>query len=455
MLIDTHCHLDFKEFDIDRDEVINRAREAGVKAIIDVGSSIEGTRRALELASAYDFIYATLGVHPHEAITVTDKVIYDFRELSRNKKVVAIGEVGLDFYRNLSPRDAQEAAFRKFIRLAQELDLPLVIHAREAASEVIKILREEKKDNFRGVMHCFSGDEKFLRECLDLGLYISFTCSLTFKNAEDLREVAKIVPIEKVLLETDAPYLAPQKLRGHRNEPSYLQYLVDQWVELTGLTKNDIERITSHNANDIFKLFPPEKAQIAYEIRNSLYLNITNECTNLCNFCIRSKTDFIKGHNLMLDKEPTVDEILKAIDDPVKYNEIVFCGYGEPTMRLDVIKAVAKWVKGQGARVRLITNGHGDLINSRSIVGELSGLIDKVSVSLNAEAEEKYNEICSPKFGPPSFKNVVKFIKDCVKAKIDTEVTCLDLEGVDIEKCEALAKSAGAKFRLRQYGVTG
>ena len=455
MLIDTHCHLDFKDFDIDRDDVIDRAQKAGVTAIIDVGSSIEGTRRALELAKSRDIIYATLGVHPHEATTVTDKVISDFRELAKNKKVVAIGEVGLDFYRNLSPKDTQEAAFRKFIRLAQELDLPLVIHAREAANEVMKILREERKDNFRGVMHCFSGDEKFLKECLDLGLYISFTCSLTFKNAEDLREVAKIAPIEKVLLETDAPYLAPQKLRGKRNEPSYLQYLVDQWVEIIGLTKRDIERITTHNANELFRLSPPEKAQIAYEIRNSLYLNITNECTNLCNFCIRTKTDFVKGHNLMLDKEPTVDEILKAVDDPVKYNEIVFCGYGEPTMRLNVVKAVAKMLKAKGARLRLITNGHGDLINSRSIVGELIGLIDKVSVSLNAEEEDKYNEICSPKFGPTSFKSVVKFIKDCVIAKIETEVTCLDLEGVDIKKCEALAKSLGAKFRLRQYGVTG
>ncbi|MDO8593194.1 MAG: TatD family nuclease-associated radical SAM protein [bacterium] len=357
--------------------------------------------------------------------------------------------------RNDGSKAEQAAAFRKFIRLAQELDLPLIIHARDAADDVIRILKEERRENFRGVMHCFSGDKKFLKECLDIGLYISFTCSLTFKNADDLREVAKLAPIEKVLLETDAPYLAPQKFRGHRNEPAYLQYLADQWVELTGLAKNDIERITAHNANALFKLYPSGKPRIAYEIRNSLYLNITNRCTNLCNFCIRTKTDFVKGHNLMLDKEPTVGEILKAVGDPAKYDEIVFCGYGEPTMRLDEVKAVAKELKAKGVKLRLVTNGHGDLINSRPIAGELAGIIDRVSVSLNAETEEKYDKICAPKFGPGSFRRVLDFIKDCVKQGIETEVTCLDLEGIDIKKCEEFAGSAGAKFRLRRYGVTG
>ncbi len=464
MLIDTHCHLDFHDFDRDRDDVIDRAKKAGVKAIINVGSSIEGSSRALALAKSHDIVYATLGVHPHEAKSVTDEVIKDFKVLSgrahlsvpyNSSKVVAIGEVGLDYYRNLSPKDEQESAFRKFIRLAQELDLPLIIHSRDASGEVLRILKEERRDNFKGVMHCFSGDEDFLKECLELGLYISFTCNLTFKNAQGLRDAARVTPIERLLLETDAPFLAPQKYRGKRNEPAYLTHLVDEWIELTGLTRDDIERITTYNANDLFKLYPAEKAKIAYEIRDSLYLNITNRCTNLCNFCIRTKTDFVKGHNLMLDKEPTVDEILKAAGDPAKYNEIVFCGYGEPTMRLDEVKAIAKELKAKGAKLRLITNGHGDLINSRPIAAELSGIIDKVSVSLNAETEGKYNEICAPKFGPGSFRSVIGFIKDCVRHGIETEVTCLDIEGIDVNKCEEIARAAGAKFRLRRYGIVG
>jgi TatD DNase family protein len=455
MLIDTHCHLDFPDFDVDRDDVIDRARGAGVIAIIDVGSSIEGTRRAVELTKSHDIVYATLGVHPHEAKSVTEKVIADFRGLAEEEKVVAIGEVGLDFYRNLSPKEEQEAAFRKFIRLADELNLPLIIHARDAAADVLRILKEEKRKNFRGVMHCFSGDERFLKECIDLGLYLSFTCNITFKKADALRVVAKEVPVERLLLETDAPFLAPQKFRGKRNEPAYLPYLVEEWAVITGLTKNDIARITTHNANALFKLDTVESSKIAYEIRDSLYLNITNRCTNNCYFCIRNETNFVKGHNLMMEKEPSAEEILKAVGDPAKYREIVFCGYGEPTIRLDVVKAVAKELKARGAKVRLVTNGHGDLINSRPIAGELSGLIDRVSVSMNADTEEKYDEMCAPKFGRRSFKHVIDFIKDCAAQKIDTEVTCLDLEGVDIKKCEELARGAGAKFRLRRYGVTG
>ncbi|MDD5429039.1 MAG: YchF/TatD family DNA exonuclease [Candidatus Omnitrophica bacterium] len=455
MLIDTHCHLDFDDFAADRDAVIERAKQAGVGAIIDVGSSVEGSRRALKLAESSDIIYASLGVHPHDAKSVTDKVIADFKEMAKSDKVVAIGEVGLDFYRNLSPKEEQEAAFRKFIRLAGELDLPLIIHAREAAPEVIRILTEEKRNGLRGVMHCFSGDKDFLQRSLEIGLHISFTCNITFKNAGALREVVREVPTERLLLETDAPFLAPQKLRGKRNEPAYLTYLVKELASITGLSENDIARITTHNAASLFKLFPPEQSKIAYEIRDSLYLNITNRCTNNCDFCIRSATDFVKGHNLKLEKEPSADEILKAIGDPARYKEIVFCGYGEPTMRLDIVKTVAKEVKAKGARTRLVTNGHGDLINSRPIAGELAGLIDKVSVSLNADTQEKYDKICAPQFGPESFKRVVDFIKDCAGQKIETEVTCLDLPGVDIKKCEEIARSAGAGFRLRRYGVTG
>ncbi len=455
MLIDTHCHLDFNDFDMDRDDVIDRAKKIGVIGIINVGSSIDGTRRSIELAKAHDIVYATLGVHPHEAKTVSDKIITDFKALSKEKKVVAIGEVGLDFYRNLSTREEQESSFKKFIYLALDLNLPLIIHAREAGKEVLSILKKEMKSGIRGVMHCFSDDADFLKECIDLGLYVSFTCNLTFKNAKNLREAASNMPIEKLLLETDAPFLAPQEFRGLRNEPAYLTYLADEWAALLGLSTNDIARITTHNANRLFKLNPVEESKIAYEIRNSLYLNITNRCTNNCNFCIRTQTQFVKGHNLMLEKEPSVSDIIKAAGDPKKYKEIVFCGYGEPTMRLDVIKAVAKNLKSKGARMRLVTNGHGDLINSRPIAEELVDLIDRVSVSLDAEDEDKYNDICKPTFGQRTYKHVLEFIKACVDNGIETEVTCLTLPEVDVKKGGEIAKSIGARFRLRSYGVVG
>ncbi|MDO8536104.1 MAG: YchF/TatD family DNA exonuclease [Candidatus Omnitrophota bacterium] len=454
MLIDTHCHLDFKDFEQDRDVVIDRAVKAGVGRIINVASSIEGTRRSIELADKYDMVYASIGVHPHDAKTVTDGVIDEFRQLSEHSKVIAVGEVGLDYYRNLSPKDIQIGVFEKFVRLALELNLPLIIHSREANNDIISILK--KYSQLKGVMHCFSGDEKFLKECLDLGLHISFTCNLTFKNAKSLREVGKNVPVEKLLLETDAPYLSPEGLRGKRNEPANLKYLVDELSRITGLSKEDMERITTHNANELFGLgLDEERSKIAYEIRDSLYLNITNGCTNNCDFCVRAQTEFVKGHNLKLDKEPSVDEILKAVGDPKRYREIVFCGYGEPTMKLDVVKAVANELKKSGAAIRLVTNGHGDLINKRPIVKELVGLVDKISVSLDTDKEEMYNKICKPEFGAVTYKAILKFIKDCADSGVETEVTCLNLPGVDIQECERIAKGLGAGFRLRIYGVTG
>jgi TatD DNase family protein len=463
MIIDTHCHLDFKDFDQDRENVLDRARQVGVVRIINIGSSLDGTRRAVELSKKYDIIYASVGIHPHDAAAVTDEVFNELKRLAAGDKVVAIGEVGLDYYRNLSPKDRQVEVFKKFIQLAQESGLPLIIHSREVDEDLLNVLKDRHSrlttpnTQLKGVIHCFSGSEPFLKECLDLGLHISFTCNLTFKNAKKLRELAKTVPTERILLETDAPFLSPEGMRGKRNEPSYLTYLVEEWSRITNLTKNDIERITTHNANKLFKLgIDEERSKVAYQIRDSLYLNITNKCTNNCYFCVRAQTAFVKGHNLKLDKEPTADEVLKAVGpDPKKYREIVFCGYGEPTAKLDVVKAVAKNLKANGAVIRLVTNGHGDLINNRPIVKELVGLMDKVSVSLNTDNEKLYNKICKPEFGASTHSTVLKFIRDCVENHIDTEITCLNLPEVDMEACKAAAAALGASFRQRVYGVTG
>jgi TatD DNase family protein len=456
MLVDTHCHLDFKEFDADRDAVLERARAAGVGRIVDIGSSIEGSRRAVELASRYDIVYASVGVHPHHADTVTKEAFDELKVLARSPKVVAIGEVGLDYYRNLSPKKEQVSTFEKLATLAKESELPLVIHARECHDEALDILRGiYGSDRVNGVMHCFSQDKEFLRKCLEMGLYISFTCNITFKNAKSLRETARSMPVERLLLETDAPYLSPEGMRGKRNEPSSVAFLAEEWSKILSLSKEDIARITTHNANSLFSLGLEDGSKLAYKIRDSLYLNITNRCTNSCDFCIRSKTRFVKGHNLKLDDEPTVEDILKAVGDPKVYKEIVFCGYGEPTLRLDAVKAIAAKLKAMGARIRVVTNGHGDLINKRSIAPELKGLIDSFSVSLNADTRNVYDQFCKPEFGAASYDAVKTFIKSCIASGVGVEVTCLDLPGVDMDKCRKIAADLGASFRARHLGVVG
>lgn len=464
ILVDTHCHLDFPEFNEDRDEVIKRAGDAGVAYIINIGSSVEGSRRSAQLAGEYPMVYASVGIHPHYAKEVNGRIPAELKALVKNKKVVAIGEVGLDYYRNLSPKGLQRRLFLEFLDLAKENNLPVVIHAREAPPhmgrgeahrEVLEILKGRAHAP-RGVMHCFSADESYLKECLGLGLYISFTCNLTFKNAEGLRALAKSTPAERLLLETDAPFLAPQEMRGRRNEPAYLTYLRDAHARLRGLSDDDIARITTHNAKALFGLSLEEGPKIAYQIRDSLYLNITNECTNDCDFCIKEATDFVTGHNLRLKREPTIGEIISAVGDPSKYKEIVFCGYGEPMIRLDVVKEVSRNLKKRDARIRMVTNGEGNLIHNRSIVKELAGLIDKFSISLNVDTAESYDKVCRSRFGRGVFNKVKEFAKECRDAGMEVELTFLDLPGVDIKRCEHIAKDElKIGFRMRKLDTVG
>lgn len=252
MVIDTHCHLDFSEFDSDRDSVIKRAEEAGVGFFINVASSLEGSRKSVELASLYDKIFAAVGIHPHHADEVTGDMLLEITQLAGKGKVVAVGEVGLDYFKSPFSRQKQKELFTNFIELSKKMDLPLIIHNREAAGDTLDILRKTCKFPVRGVMHCFSGDEKFLYDVLEMGLSVSFTSNLTFKNAGRLREVAKRVPLRRLLLETDAPFLAPQKYRGKRNEPAYIFELRDILSELLGLSKPEIEKATTENAKQLF-----------------------------------------------------------------------------------------------------------------------------------------------------------------------------------------------------------
>ena len=252
MLIDTHCHLDFKDFENDREEVIRRAEACGVEGMINVGSSLESTSRSIELAEKYDFIYAAAGIHPHDADRTEASDLDLFRKTLDKKKIVAIGEIGLDYYKNLSSRENQKKLFINLLEEAKARALPIIIHNRDAHSDVLQILKDVMGEEIKGVMHCFSGDENILRECLDLGMSVSFTCNLTFKNAGKLREVAKNVPMERLLLETDAPFLAPQVFRGKRNEPAHVKYLAEEIAGIKGLSFDEVAGITSANARKLF-----------------------------------------------------------------------------------------------------------------------------------------------------------------------------------------------------------
>jgi TatD DNase family protein len=243
-------------------------------------------------------------------------------------------------------------------------------------------------------------------------------------------------------------------MRGKRNEPSFLLYTAKKIAELRGISLEDIDRLTSLNAKRLFKISSLPEPTIAYKIRDNLYLNITNRCTNAWSFCVRFHTDYVKGHNLRLPEEPTSLDLIKAIGDPTQYKEIVFCGYGEPTIRLEVIKEVSKWIKEKGGRVRINTNGHGNLINKRNILPELKGIVDSLSISLNAPDDETYERICRPSF-KGAFQAVIEFIKEAKKYIPDVVVTVVQMEGLDIDACKRLADQLGVKLRIRRLDVVG
>jgi TatD DNase family protein len=260
-IIDTHCHLADRKLDADLDAILQRAAEAGIGTIVSVGaiSSIETDRRTVEIAEAHPHVYAAIGVHPHDAKDCDDERVRQLRELAQSKKVVAIGESGLDFHYMHSPVEAQEASLRGHLELAGELGLPIVIHCRNAEERLAAIVREVGMPSRGGVIHCFTGNRDAAREFVALGFLISFSGIVTFRNAREVQEAAPTVPDDRVMVETDAPYLAPEPYRGKRNEPAFVRRTLELLAKLRGIEPEQLAMTTSENARRLFHL--PMKIQ--------------------------------------------------------------------------------------------------------------------------------------------------------------------------------------------------
>ena len=251
-MIDTHAHLNDPKFAADLDEVISRARGAGVERIVVCGYDLASSREAVEMAARYEEVYATVGVHPHDARSFDQDALRELEELSRSAKVIAIGETGLDFHYDFSPRPAQIAAFEAHIELAGRVGLPVVVHSRESNPEALQVIGPSAANIAGCVFHCFSGDEEFARRVVDAGFHIGIDGPITFGSSEKLRKVVQGAPLERLLIETDSPYLAPVPHRGKRNEPGYLVHIAEEVARIRGLAVEDIARITSENARRLF-----------------------------------------------------------------------------------------------------------------------------------------------------------------------------------------------------------
>ncbi len=457
-LVDSHLHLDLAQFDEDRDSVVSRAGEANVICLVNPGRNLESSRRVIELSESYPQVYAGVGVHPHHASTTDATVKEKLRQIARHPRVVAIGEIGLDYYRNLSPPDIQRQVFRDYLRLARELNLPAIVHCRDAFEDVCATIEEEKSETLSGVLHSFSGDEDSAFRLLDAGFHISFSGQITYRKSDSLRAVAQKVPIEKALVETDAPFLTPQPRRGQRNEPAFVWHVAEELARIKGLSSEDVARITTGNVRRLFGVGPePEPARIAYKIRNSLYLNITSQCTNECSFCRRLTNPVVKGHNLRLETEPTFDEIIAAIASHDHFDEVVFCGYGEPLVRLDIVVQVAQHLRENGIfNLRVDTNGQANLIHKRNIVPELAKFVPSFSVSLNAPNAEEYQRLCRSRYGPAAYEAVKGFIRECKRYGAAVVASVVAVPGIDIEACRSVAEDElGVPLRVREYNNVG
>lgn len=456
-LVDSHAHLDSKPFTADLDDVIARAKENGVAHILTVGCDLESSRASVDLAIRYPCVYASVGIHPHDANQVNDQVIAELARIIESvDKVVAVGETGLDFYRDRSPHDQQKEAFRRHIRLAKDTGKPLIIHDRDAHDDVVKIMQEENAAEAGGVLHCFSGDLEMARKCVEMGFYISFAGPLTYPKNDALRNIAEALPVDVMLVETDCPYLSPQNWRGKRCEPAFVRSTAEKLAEVKGLTLEDVSRITSLNAWRLFGIGEVDQnTRIAYVIRNSLYLNITNRCTNSCTFCAKFSDFTVKGHQLCLEREPTVEEVMKAIGDPSAYDEVVFCGYGEPLLRLDLVKEIAGYLKQNDITVRINTDGQANLVYGRNILPELAGLVDSISVSLNAPDAATYQEICQSEYGEQGYTALKEFLGDAKKHIPSVTATAVALPGIDIKACRKVAEELQVEFRERVYNEVG
>ncbi len=483
-MIDSHCHLEMSEFDSDFKEVLKRMSETGVTHAVSIGSLAQNERieKTIEIIGLHDNIYTTLGIHPKSPYPYKDmggipKLFEKYYSKNR-KKIVAIGEIGLDYFLpDISKVDfekiriKQKELFKYQLELASVNRLPVIVHIRDAYEDAADILKEYVKNPdgfFGGVIHCFSSVEPAVAgDFLKMGFFISFSGNITYKKNDGLRAAAKEIPAEKILIETDSPYLAPQSFRGKRNEPSYIRFVLDTIAGEKGIERERLNGLTVQNTVNLFSLkgvggFYPG---VAYKIGNSVYINLTNKCTNRCTFCPKyqgGKSNFcVQGYNLELKKEPSVSEVISSVFRYYNFDEVVFCGLGEPTLRIETLKKIAKAVKAAGAggiKVRLDTDGLANAVYGRNISAELEGLIDSVSISLNAQNSALYNSICDPQIinkGIDAYASVLEFVKESKKHIENVTVTAIDLPGVDITFIENLAKNLGVNFKLRHYNDVG
>ncbi|UCH78720.1 MAG: TatD family hydrolase [Candidatus Coatesbacteria bacterium] len=456
LLADTHAHLEHDDFAADVDAVVGRAREAGVRYLVVPVCAAADAARGLDLARRHEEVYFAAALHPNCGLPLDADEKAGLREaLARGQAeglAVAVGECGLDYHYLALPREQQLEILRWHLALARELDLPVILHQREAQEDLQRTLETEGVPPRGGVLHCFSGDAAYYRWARDRGLFVSFTGNVTFggKARPPASSFAEL-ELATTMLETDTPYMTPVPHRGTRNEPAYLPLVAAGVAAAAGRAGDDVAAETTLAARTFFGLPPDFGGAVVYRYRKAQYVNLTNRCTNDCSFCVRNFAAGVGGVELRLRMEPTAAEVLAALGEVAAAEEVVFCGYGEPTLRWEVVKEIARALKRRGGRVRLNTNGSAALTQGRDVTPELAGLVDRVSVSVNAPDAAAYQRLCRPGApGEEAWRAVEEFVQGARRHVPEVVVTAVAEEAVAPEAMEALARRWGVGFRLRR-----
>lgn len=448
LLFDTHCHLHFDDFRPDLETVVNRAFDAGVRGIlvpsIDLASSIRSS------SIAHDFgLWSAPGFHPNHLEGATDHAFREVTGLALLPQTAAVGETGLDFYRDRFPRDVQTHWFQKHIDLSRDLALPLVVHSRGAEGAVLDVL--PGNPGFPVILHSWCGSPDVTSRAVKRGFYFGVTGAVTYRKSLMARNLG-LIPREMVLAETDAPFLPPEPHRGGRNEPALTTLTAARMAREWNLSVGEAFSILWNNSLRAFRLAPGNRrTHLVYPMDGRLYVNITGMCNASCVFCIRNRQDGIGGYNLRHRSEPSREEVLSAmsVTDPAGYDEVVFCGYGEPTMRPDLLCEAADFARSAGGKTRLNTNGlclgHMTLRETEAMLGRF----DRVSVSLNASGASEHARVC-PGASASGWEDLMGFVRLVNRLRMPALLTAVEGSGADIPKVRALAERLELPIMIRE-----
>ena len=419
-MIDSHCHLNLEHFEDDRDITVARAVSDGVTAFMNIGYDRTSLRQTLELLEQYPFMYGAVGVHPHDAAAYNPELDTEVRAALEHPRVVAVGEIGLDFYRDIAPREVQDEVFRKMIALSREKHKPIVIHCRDAFNEVIETLLSEG-GTYHGIFHAFSAGEAEARSIFQLGFHVGIGGVVTYKNAR-LAETVAALPIEKIVIETDSPYLTPHPWRGKRNEPAFVTHVLRTIARVKNMTVAEVDRITTENYLAAMGLTAEALPRPVYKIGDAVYIQSAAATA--------SDLDHVAP-------ESVAEAILTGVVDPLENMENTL--------------AISARAHELGWRVRVNTTGFANHAAGRDLTKELAGMVDEIDITFFGVNPKQHDELAYPAAGNEGWEMMKDFVRCSVASGIETVCEFVAVPGFEPEPCREFARQLGARYDIRMY----